>query len=170
MWPEKIQAIYSQPRFSWLSEIIHQSDVDRAWVKRFESATLDLSTKHEECGLRRKSLYLVAENGDLLQLSVLSFAKKVFLCLGRFGRIFCNTEDLWVETVRAGLKRWSNQHPPSYLILIRHANRGYIGGDEINKTRLTIFRPPQGERSLLEWYKKQVEQISLEQATLATDK
>jgi len=158
MWPEKITAIYDQARFSWLRKILSPEEVERAYIKRFEEGTLDLSTEKGLSDCRNISLYLVSVNGESLELGVWKLGHKWLTP-------FRLLKNKYVETVREGLRRWSDSCSPSYVVVVRHHNRNYEVSYQ-NVTEITIFRPPQGEISLLEWYGKQVKKI---EQTLAVE-
>ena len=150
MWPEKIDAIYGQ--FPWLEQFADKACLVRAYVKKFDDTTLELQKLSHETDSDYPDLYrkhdnriwFVNDSGTITcDMGITIEKRKEWVFWGkelireRVGRN---------ESVRSAVQKLDEKDSSTYLILFE-------------KSILTIFKPPQKELTLKQWYDARVSAV-----------
>jgi hypothetical protein len=144
MWPEKINAIYEQ--FPWLRKLVHENNVTKAYVKRFDKTTLELAKIYD-------NLWEDEIPNLINHIWLLNIDGSISRTLGNIPRKYITwfglgKEKTYVsrgvnETVRSALQKLPEADQSTYLVFFQ-------------KGELTIFKPPQKGVTIKQWYDEQV--------------
>lgn len=163
MWPEKINAIYTQ--FPWLENIHPQAQCDRAYVRRVDEGTLDLYSSAS-----------VHNSREIFQPTTFTRIISIFLVDDsslRFREIgeLVTANDTWLgcilglrevtylkRTVRDAILAHLEPFMANHVVMLGHAQKNHY--DDLGLNQLTVFKPPQQGVTLWGWYKDKVSAIN----------
>jgi len=134
--------------------VVSQSGVNRAFVKKFDDTTLDIwkLSKKEDRGVLEEHLvtihvnfvWLIDDSGRISRkLGTYMIKSKSWIWFGKEISEECCGND---ESVRSAIQKLAETDRSTYVVLFENG-------------QLTIFKPPQKELTLKQWYDARLSDI-----------